>query len=123
MVEYNLALDAVFHALSDTTRREMLRELSRGERKIGELAAPFTMSLAAASKHVKVLERAGLVSRTVQGRNHLCRLEPAALARADAWLAAYRDFWNQRLDALETALSVAASPTSTTSTPRKGKNR
>ncbi|WP_062475607.1 ArsR/SmtB family transcription factor [Variovorax boronicumulans] len=97
-------LDAVFHALADSTRRTMLQLLAQGECSVGELGAPFRMSFAGASKHVKTLERAGLVSRTVQGRAHVCRLEPAALATADAWLRAYEVFWNHRLDALADAL-------------------
>jgi DNA-binding transcriptional ArsR family regulator len=97
-------LDAVFHALADSTRRTMLQLLSRGECSVGELGAPFRMSFAGASKHVKTLERAGLVSRTVQGRAHVCRLEPAALATADAWLRDCESFWNNRLDALAQAL-------------------
>jgi DNA-binding transcriptional ArsR family regulator len=97
-------LDRVFHALADSTRRSMLRTLSDGEHSIGALAAPYSMSLAAASKHVKVLERAGLVRRRVQGRSHLCRIEPARLAEADAWLRFYEQFWTARLDALETPL-------------------
>jgi DNA-binding transcriptional ArsR family regulator len=107
MVELELAderLDAVFHALADSTRRTMLQLLSHGECSVGELGAPFRMSFAGASKHVKTLERAGLVSRTVQGRAHVCRLEPAALAAADAWLRYYEGFWNNRLDALEQEL-------------------
>jgi DNA-binding transcriptional ArsR family regulator len=94
-------LDAVFHALADSTRRTMLQLLAHGECSVGELGAPFRMSFAGASKHVKTLERAGLVSRTVQGRAHVCRLEPAALATADAWLRYYEGFWTTRLDALE----------------------
>ena len=81
MVEYSpTQLDSLFHALSDHTRRRMLRSLGGEARSVGELAAPFQISLAAASKHIKVLERAGLVTRTVQGRTHLCRLQPEALA-------------------------------------------
>lgn len=102
MVEHqSLQLDAVFHALGDATRRRMLRELARGERSVGQLAAPFEMSLAAASKHVKTLEAAGLVRREVRGRTHLCRLEPGPLSKAHAWLAFYERFWALRLDALE----------------------
>ncbi|AKQ63775.1 Transcriptional regulator, ArsR family [Myxococcus hansupus] len=97
-------LDAVFHALSDPTRREMLRSLSAGSRSIGELAAPFSMSFAGASKHVKALERAGLVHRTVEGRTHRCSLAPEPLASALDWLRFYERFWNDRLDALEQAL-------------------
>lgn len=97
-------LDDVFHALTDATRRQMLRSLAMRERTISELAEPFDMSLAAASKHVKVLERAGLVRRTVQGRTHYCRLDPKPLASAQEWLSFYEKFWNERLDALEAAL-------------------
>jgi DNA-binding transcriptional ArsR family regulator len=98
------ALNAVFRALGDPTRREMLRRLSSGERSVGDLAQPFRMSLAAASKHVKVLERAGLVRRTVRGRTHHCRLDAARLADAQKWIAFYQRFWNERLDALDTLL-------------------
>lgn len=103
MVE-DLVLDDVFHALADGTRRRMLESLRLGERRIGELAAPFDMSLAAASKHVKVLERAGLVQREVRGRVHVCRLDAEALRRADEWLEHYRQFWSASLDRLEAAL-------------------
>jgi len=94
-------MDTVFHALAHEARRGMLRRLATGEFTVGELAEPLTMSLEAASKHVKVLERAGLVHRTVEGRRHVCRLEPDPLASASAWLNFYEQFWNQRLDALE----------------------
>ncbi len=97
-------LDRVFHALTDPTRRHMLRNLAARERTISELAEPFRMSLAAASKHVKALERAGLVRRTVQGRTHFCRLDPKPLAGAAEWLRFYERFWNERLDALEELL-------------------
>jgi DNA-binding transcriptional ArsR family regulator len=80
------ALSAVFRALGDSTRRAMLRQLASGERRVGELAEPFQMSLAAASKHIRVLEKAGLVRRTVRGRTHLCRLDAARLADAQRWL-------------------------------------
>ncbi len=103
-------LDAVFQALSDPTRREMLRCLTSGERSIGELAAPFRMSFAGASKHVRVLERAGLVHRTVHGRTHRCRLAPAPLAGAFDWLRNYERFWSDRLDALEQELRRTPSP-------------
>lgn len=107
MVEqHHATLNAVFRALGDPTRRAMLRRLSGGERSVSELARPFRMSLAAVSKHVKVLERAGLVRRTVQGRTHRCRLEARRLAKAQQWLAFYQRFWTGRLDALD-ALLVA----------------
>jgi DNA-binding transcriptional ArsR family regulator len=97
-------LDQVFHALSDPTRRQMLHALASGERTVSELAAPFRMSLAGAAKHVKTLERSGLLRRTVQGRTHICRLDPAPLAGANAWFRYYTRFWEQSLDALEAAL-------------------
>src|SRR5262249_914097 len=106
MVEEDaVGLDAIFHALADSTRRSMLRRLAGGEFTIGELAAPFRMSFAGASKHVKTLERAGLVHRTVQGRTHLCRLNPESMADAFEWMRFYERFWSDRLDALELELS------------------
>src|ERR1043166_9104339 len=93
-------LDQVFHALGDATRRRMLRELTAGERTVSELAEPFAMSLAAASKHIKALENAGLIRREVRGRIHMCRLEPGPLASAHEWLGFYERFWTERLDAL-----------------------
>ena len=105
MVELKTSqLNAVFHALGDSTRREMLRDLSAGQKTVGQLAEPYAISLAAASKHIKVLERAGLVSREVQGRTHFCRLEPGPLASAQQWLTHYEHFWTGRLDALESIL-------------------
>lgn len=103
MVEYQ-NLDGVFHALSDGTRRAMLRRLAGGERTVSELAEPFAMSLAAASKHVKVLERAGLVKRKVEGRTHWCQIEARPLGKAADWLGFYERFWNDRLDRLEQEL-------------------
>lgn len=97
-------LDAVFHALGDSTRRRMLRQLAEGERTVGQLAAPFAISLAAASKHVKALEKAGMIRREVRGRTHVCRLEPEPLASASQWLSFYERFWSARLDALEMLL-------------------
>jgi len=94
-------MDAVFHALAHGARRDMLGRLAASELTVGELAQPLQMSLAAASKHVKVLEQVGLVRRTVEGRRHVCRLEPAPLASASAWLRFYERHWNERLDALE----------------------
>ncbi len=104
-------LDAVFHALADPTRRAMLGRLAERERSVGELAAPFRMSLAAASKHVKTLERAGLVRRRVQGRTHMCRLEAGPMAEAERWLRFYEEFWSERLDDLERALAAPENPT------------
>lgn len=97
-------MDAVFHALSDPTRRAILVELGGGERTIGALAEPLPMSLAGASKHIGVLERAGLVRRRVQGRTHLCSLQPEGVQAVRDWLDFYERFWSERLDALERAL-------------------
>jgi len=97
-------LDTIFHALGDATRRRMLRQLAGGERTISQLAEPFAMSLAAASKHIKALENAGLIRRQVRGRTHLCRLDPGPLASAYQWLSFYGRFWTDRLDVLERLL-------------------
>ncbi|PZV39474.1 ArsR/SmtB family transcription factor [Mesorhizobium kowhaii] len=97
-------MDQVFHALGDATRRQMLRELASGGRTVSQLAEPFAMSLAAASKHIKVLENAGLIRREVLGRTHVCHLEPGPLASAHEWLGAYSRFWTGRLDILERLL-------------------
>ena len=97
-------LDSVFHALGDATRRRMLGELARGERTVGQLAEPFSISLAAASKHIKALENAGLIHREVRGRTHRCRLAPGPLASAHQWLSFYERFWTDRLDVLERLL-------------------
>jgi DNA-binding transcriptional ArsR family regulator len=97
-------MNSVFHALGDATRRKMLRDLVRGERTVSELAEPFAMSLAAASKHIRVLEHAGLIRREVRGRTHICRLDPGPLASAHEWLSFYERFWTSRLDELERLL-------------------
>ena len=97
-------LDTIFHALGDATRRQMLRELADGERTVGELAKPFAISLAAASKHIKALESAGLIRREVRGRTHFCRLDPGPLASAHQWLNFYERFWLDRLNVLERLL-------------------
>jgi DNA-binding transcriptional ArsR family regulator len=105
MVEFQTPhLDAVFHALSDPTRRAMLHRLTNGEHSVSDLATPFNMSLAGASKHIKVLEGAGLVRRRIAGRTHICQLEAARLAEAQQWLSTYEKFWTARLDGLEAIL-------------------
>src|SRR5713226_9764734 len=96
-------LDATFAALADPTRRAILARLASGEASVTELAAPFAMSQPAISKHLKVLERAGLISRRRDAQRRPCRLEAQPLAEANAWLESYRQFWEgsfQRLDAL-----------------------
>ena len=104
------ALDAVFRALADPTRRDMLRTLAQGDHTIGELAAPLRMSFAGASKHVQALERAGLIRRTVQGRTHVCSLNPDPMAEAMQWLRFYEPFWTGKLDALEAAIAASVAP-------------
>jgi len=102
MVQYqNSQLDEVFGALADPTRRAILSRLTKGDALVTELAEPFEMSLSAVSKHVRVLERAGLVNRTVVGREHRCALSPRPLRAAADWVEHYRAFWETRLDALE----------------------
>jgi DNA-binding transcriptional ArsR family regulator len=105
MVEQNPEqLNTIFHALADSTRRSLLRRLAKHEHSIGELAEPLDMSLAAASKHIKVLENAGLVERHITGRRHVCRLAASRLAEAHEWLRYYERFWNARLGMLEKML-------------------
>jgi len=99
MVDHH-RLDLVFRALGDPTRRRMLERLARGEQTVTELSAPYEMSLAAASKHIQTLERAGLVKRTVRGRIHYVRIDPRPLARADDWLRGYERLWDTRLERL-----------------------
>jgi DNA-binding transcriptional ArsR family regulator len=101
-------LDDVFHALADPTRRAMLKSLSQSRHTVGELAEPFAISLAAASKHIKVLERAGLVRRNIEGRTHICRLDAAPLHAGMEWIRHYEKYWNERLDALASLLEADA---------------
>ena len=103
VVDRSPGLDQVFHALAHPARRAMLRQLADREHNLSELSAPLKMSFPAASKHVRVLERARLVRRRVVGRAHICRIEGAPLANASEWLEKYRRVWEgnfQRLDML-----------------------
>lgn len=93
-------LDDVFTALADPTRRAILARLAQGEACVGELAEPHDMSFAAVSRHVQVLENAGLMQRTKQGRNIICRFDGAPLDEAFGWLSHYTQVWEQKLDAL-----------------------
>ena len=97
-------LDLTFAALADPTRRAMLASMAGRERSIGELAAPHAMTFAGASKHVRALERAGLVERRKAGRTQLCRLKAQPLAEADAWLRQWAGFWEARFDDLDNLL-------------------
>ncbi len=99
MVEHDL--NRVFHALGNPTRRAILNRLAEGEATVGHLSRPFPLSFAAVSKHLGVLERAGIVTREARGRERVCRINPAALTDARAWLELHQSFWTDHLDALE----------------------
>lgn len=97
-------LDDTLIALADDTRRSILARLARGEARVTEVAAPFGISLNSVSKHIRILERAGLVRRRVSGRDHFLALEPTPFDELTQWMLKTREFWSSRLDALEAAL-------------------
>lgn len=99
-----MKLDDTLTALADPTRRAILAHLARGEARVTEIAAPFPISLNSVSKHIRILERAGLVRRRIAGRDHFLTYDPRPLDAATEWLERHRRFWSQRLDALEAAL-------------------
>jgi len=101
MVNYSEQLDLTFAAISDPTRRSILSQLAQGEAAIMDLASPYSMSLPAISKHIRVLEKAGLLTRTKKGRVNYCYLNANPLKDAGKWLVFYRRFWDTKLDALE----------------------
>src|SRR5437667_9106999 len=101
-------LGDVFAAIADPTRRAIVQTLARKPATISQIARPFPVSFNAVSKHMMVLERAGLVHREIRGREHVCRLRPGALRQANAWLEQYRRFWEVRLDALEAYVAMKA---------------
>jgi DNA-binding transcriptional ArsR family regulator len=101
MVYYSRQLDLTFSAISDPTRRDILSQLAQGEASIMELASPFSMTLPAISKHIRVLENAGLVKRTKRGRVNYCHLNAEPMREASKWLLYYQRFWDSKLDALE----------------------
>lgn len=105
-------LSITFQALADPTRRAILARLALGEASVNELAEPFDISQPAISKHLKVLERAGLISRSREAQYRPCRLKPEALKRLDEWLEEYRRLWEARLDRLETYLAKLQQPKS-----------
>ena len=104
MVEYIEALNQTFRALADPTRRAMLEALRTGPKTIGALAEPFSISFAATSKHIGILEEAQLIRREKQGRERICHLEPGAMQDAKTWLEQHAAFWTSAFDALEAAL-------------------
>ena len=111
MVELSVgSLDSVFHALSDATRRAILRDVSREARTVGQIAEPYNMSLAAVSKHLQVLERADLIRREKKGNFRMVQLNADSLRAAQEWLAYYETFWTGQLDALQNYLETAETP-------------
>lgn len=105
MVESNAAhLDSIFHALSDATRRAILRDIAGAEKTVSEIARPYPVSLAAVSKHLKVLEAAELIERERRGSYQMVRLNAKTLRSAEEWLTYYEKFWTRKLDALQTYL-------------------
>ena len=111
MVKHELpSLDKVFAALANPTRRAMLERLAQGETSVSDLATPFAMSLPAISKHLRVLEQAGLIARTKDGRVHRLRLMAQPMRDAAAWMAYYQQFWETRLDALDHYLHTVDHP-------------
>jgi DNA-binding transcriptional ArsR family regulator len=117
-----LSLDATFSALADPTRRAILARLALGETSVTELAKPFAMSLPAVSKHLKVLERAGLIARSRAAQWRPCRIEPQALKNIDDWLAHYRRFYDESFDRLDAYLKTlqAEAPMQTETDPADG---
>ncbi|MBV1915653.1 MAG: metalloregulator ArsR/SmtB family transcription factor [Pseudomonadales bacterium] len=106
MVNYSDSqLDQIFSALSDSTRRAMLLRLTDEAMSVADLSKPFNISKSAITKHLKVLERSGLLNRTIEGRVHRCRLEPKPLAVVSEWVSFYEKFWNTKLDALDAYLT------------------
>ena len=106
MVKYQSdSLDAVFAALSDPIRRRILERLAKGEASVGDLAAPFQVTAPAISRHLRVLERAGLLDRHKKGRVHHCRLRPRPMTDAVEWIEQCRKYWEQQFDALERYLA------------------
>ena len=99
-------LDRIFYALSDASRRRMLHDLARGDWQVKELANSFSFSKAATSKHLAVLENAGLIRKSRQGRDVLCSLNPRSLQSVEAWVRCYRQFWSVQMDALDKFVST-----------------
>ena len=105
MLNHEPALDRVFHALADPSRRAMVDRLARGPASVSELAEPFDMTLAAVVQHLKVLEGSGVVRTAKVGRVRTCRIEPAALTSAEQWITRRKALWERRLDRLGEVLS------------------
>jgi DNA-binding transcriptional ArsR family regulator len=123
MVNYSSGLDATFAALSDATRRGILARLASGEASVSELAAPYDMSLPAVSKHLRVLESAGLLTRSKEGRVQRCRLAAEPMRSAADWIEHYRRFWEAQFDSLHKFLEESASEEKKTWPKRKKSRR
>lgn len=101
MVEYSVTLDLIFHALADHTRRSLLGRMTLASMRVTDLAREYDVSLNSISKHIKVLEKANLVTRKIEGRTHYCQLNAVELVKAQQWIKQYEKFWIDRLDSLE----------------------
>jgi DNA-binding transcriptional ArsR family regulator len=119
VVPHQAALDQVFHALADQTRRAILRDITHHEKTVGELAQPYSMSLAAVSKHLDVLERASLIRRERRGACRMVRLNPKPLHAAQEWINFYEQFWSTNLDRLQDLLEGRLEPASPKSSPAR----
>ncbi len=104
MVNNNEQLNTIFSALSDPTRRAMLTRLAGNEMSVAELSQPFPITKSAVTKHIKALEKAGLLQRSIQGRVHHCRINVVPLKQASEWMQFYEQFWDEKLDALDAFL-------------------
>jgi DNA-binding transcriptional ArsR family regulator len=109
MVEYPMQLDLIFNSLANPTRRDIFQRVSRSEQTVGEIAEHYKMSFAAISKHLKILERAKLISKRREGRQHIISAEPATLKSVEEYLVQYEKLWNKRFDALEELLNKKGS--------------
>ena len=118
-----MQLDDTLIALADETRRQILRQLASGEARVTEVAAPFDISLNSVSKHIRLLERAGLVRRRVAGRDHFLSLDPKPFDELTQWMSRTREFWNSRLDRLEAALRAEDAIEKAKKTPPTRKKR
>lgn len=110
IIRQSVRTDRAFHALADPTRRRILEQLGRGDHSVMELVSQFTISQPAITKHLNVLEGAGLIRRRRSGRQRICRAEPAGLAGAAEWMTSWSAFWNERLNGLENFLTPPHPP-------------
>jgi DNA-binding transcriptional ArsR family regulator len=119
MLQHSAALDSVFQALADPTRRAMVERLTRGPASVSELASPLAMSLSAVVQHLAVLEQSGLVRTAKVGRVRTCQVEPTVLRTAESWIAERRTTWERRFDRLGAFLAADSSPPPPTVPPSR----